>query len=55
MKKLSNKFRDVLFELYGEGEEWDDRWKHYYLNGKMQVCHANITVQYPEFDLKRMK
>lgn len=55
MRKFSNKFQDVLFELRGEGEEWDDRWIKYFFNGKMQVCFAKITIEYPKFDLKRMK
>jgi hypothetical protein len=55
MKMLSSQFRDILFELYGRGEEDNDRWTKYFLNGKMQICLAKITVEYPEFDLSRMK
>ena len=55
MKQLSNQFRDILFELEGRGEEDDDRWIKYFLNGKMQVCTARISIIYPEFELSRMK
>ena len=55
MKKLSAAVPDVLFELDGEGEESDDRWKKYFLNGKMQECQAKITTIYPKFDIGKMK
>ena len=50
---LSNKFRDVLFELSGEGEESGDVWKEYYKNGLMQRCEAALV--YPEFNESKMK
>ena len=53
MRKLSNKFRDVLFELEGEGEESGDMWKEYYKNGKMQRCNAEFVFpEYNELELK---
>jgi len=55
MKRFSNEFKDVLFELRGNGEEEDDRWIRYFLNGKVQVCQAEITIVYPEFDLSKME
>lgn len=42
MKKLSTKFKDVLFELYGNGDESEDIWLEYYKNGGMQRCEARI-------------
>ena len=39
---------DILFTLYGEGENKDDLWVNYYRNGKMQGERATIT--YPDFD-----
>ena len=45
MKRISLEFPNVLFELYGDGEESDDMWYKYFRNGKMQYCPARI-----EFD-----
>ena len=50
MKLLSKKHPDILFELYGNGEEDGDMWKAYYKNGKSYVVRAIIS--YPEFDEK---
>lgn len=54
MIKLSLEFPEIVFTLHGEGEETDDRWKKYYLNGKMQEARAKITVVYDEFDKKKL-
>ena len=48
MKQLSILFPDVLFSLFGEGEDNDDSWYKYFKNGKMQSCYAKID--YDEFD-----
>jgi len=48
MCELSRKFPTVLFELNGNGDDWDDIWVTYYLDGKMQFCPAAIV--YPDFD-----
>ena len=48
MRAISAEFPDVLFQLEGRGEEWDDAWIKYFLGGKMQTCRAEIT--FPPFD-----
>lgn len=48
MKTMSSQFKDILFELRGEGEEAGDIWKAYYLNGKEQMCKAR--VMFDKFD-----
>lgn len=53
MKKLSAVFPDVLFRLYGEGEESGDLWLCYHKNGKSQ--HEPAVVSYGEFDPKKLK
>lgn len=53
MKELSSKYPNVLFKLYGTGEENSDMWKAYFKNGKMQICKAKITFdEYNENLLK---
>lgn len=53
MKAISRAFPDVLFTLSGEGEEAEDIWKEYYLNGKVQVEKAVITTG--KFDKSKLK
>lgn len=48
MKAFSLKHPDVLFTMFREGEEWDDRSYTYYKNGKMQCC--GMTCTFEEFD-----
>ena len=36
MKKLSKALPNVLFRLYGVGEEQDDEWVKFYLNGEVE-------------------
>lgn len=48
MMRLSGRFPDILFSLHGDGENHEDMWETYYLNGRMQYCEAEIT--YPPFD-----
>lgn len=53
MKKISEKYKDVVFKLHGDGEESGDVWEAYYKNGKMQFCPAMITFdQFNESNLK---
>jgi len=53
MVELSRAFPQVLFTLEGAGEEMDDRWRKYYLNGKVHIVQAIIT--YPAFDPLQLK
>ena len=48
MVRLSRVFPEVLFVLWGEGEEPEDLWKCYYLGGRVQEAPAR--VEYPPFD-----
>lgn len=42
----------ILLTLYGEGEESEDLWVKYFLNGKMQISVAKII--YAKFDEKEL-
>lgn len=53
MKEYSLQYPDTIFELSGEGEEGGDIFKHYYKNGKVQVCKAVITFE--KFDESKLK
>ena len=53
MKKISEKYKNVVFKLHGNGEEGGDIWEAYYKNGKMQFCPGMVTFsQYNESNLK---
>lgn len=43
MRMLSKQFPDNLFTLRGDGDDNEDMWKEFYLNGKMQREEAIIT------------
>lgn len=53
MKRISEQFPDVLFTLDGRGEEWDDAWVAYFLNGKEQYCLARI--EFDDFDESKLQ
>lgn len=53
LKEFSKKYPTVLFCLHGEGEEAGDIWDQYFLNGKVQVCKAEIVI--PPFDVGKLK
>lgn len=48
MIQISEKFPWLLLTLWGDGEESDDKWVAYFVNGKVQ--HAQASINYPEFD-----
>jgi hypothetical protein len=53
MKKISEKYPEVLFELTGYGEEQLDIWRTYYKNGKSQPVDVTITFgAFNEAELK---
>ena len=41
--EFSKKHPEVLFTLYGNGEESEDIWYSYYKNGKMQNCPVRFV------------
>jgi len=53
IKEMSKNFLDILFTLNGEGEEPDNIWKKYFLNGKMQIVKAQIV--FDDFDEGKLK
>jgi hypothetical protein len=52
MCRLSKEYPNVLFILTGKGEEPEDMWVKYFMNGKVQVENAVIT--YGKFDPKKL-
>jgi len=48
LKEFSLKYHDALFVLDGDGENSDDFWIAYILNGKAQMCRCRI--EYDEFN-----
>ena len=53
MRVLSSKFPELMFELTGAGENYEDLWTSYFNNGKMQYCPATIT--YDDFDISKLR
>lgn len=52
MRTLSKKYPTVLFDLYGEGEEYPDVWHKYFKNGKMQYC--KLIEHFDDFDEEKL-
>lgn len=52
LKEFSLKHPSILFTLHGEGEENDDIWNKYFLNGKCQVAKAQMSIA--EFDAGKL-
>ena len=48
MIEVSKRFPDVIFVLYGEGEENGDIWNEYYSNGECERVDAVITIPEPK-------
>ena len=53
MKAFSRRYPDILFCLYVEGPSIDDRYKHYFLDGKHQECPGHIVFK--PFDPDKLK
>ena len=53
LEALSAIFPEVLFSLEGYGEENEDIWKMYALNGNSYRIDAEIT--FPKFDISKLK
>ncbi len=51
MLGISREVPDVLFCLWGCGEDAGDLWTQYFLNGKSQYCRAEI----PPFDPAKLE
>lgn len=49
---LSKRFPELLFYLHGVGEEIDDMWDAYFLDGKFQYCPCIIT--YDDFNPSKL-
>lgn len=49
---LSARFPEVLFHLAGNGDDPEDLWEAWFLNGAMQYCPAKIT--YDPFDRNKL-
>lgn len=45
MIALSKKFPNLIFELYGDGEDGDDHWVCYFQNGDSQFCFGSIVYE----------
>lgn len=52
MRAISKEFPDIHFELHGEGEINDDIWTQHFVNGKSQLCMAEIII--PPFDPSKL-
>jgi len=50
LSAFSKRFPKVLFELTGHGEDKDDFWRLYVINGKTQIQWAIIT--FPPYNPK---
>lgn len=53
MINLSEMFPKILFQVDGDGEESDDVWRTYYLNGKSQSVEVKLT--YGKVNMKKLK
>jgi hypothetical protein len=53
MIDLSEMFPKVLFQVDGDGEESDDIWRTYYLNGKTQS--VEVKTVYGKLNMKKLK
>jgi len=52
MTKLSLAYPDVIFELYGDGEETDDVWKAVFYRGKGET--VNEISYFPAINMSKL-
>jgi hypothetical protein len=55
MISLTKRYPKYLFKLHGEGEDREDLWNLYLINGKYQKSYAKITITYPQFDPNELR
>lgn len=48
MLEISKQFPDIIFILYGEGEEGGDLWRKYFANGEYEEAYAEIVYPKPK-------
>jgi hypothetical protein len=53
MRRISSQYPYILFILHGIGEDNDDRWIKYYMNGLTQYAPARFV--YDDFDPALLK
>jgi len=52
MTTLSKLYPNVVFQLDGDGEDADDKWRYYFCNGKSQ--DASPEIVYPEINYEQL-
>lgn len=52
MLEVSKKFPNNIFRMSGDGEESDDKWIVYIMNGKIQ--HCPVQISYDPLDLSKI-
>jgi len=55
MLEVSRAFPGILITLHGQGEEWDDIWQQYFLNGKTYQETAKIKIEFDELQSDQLK
>ena len=54
MLALSARFPDVVFQLYGDGEDSEDKWMTYYKNGRSQKDALRVIIEEDPFDESKL-
>ena len=49
MRDLSRNYPNHIFDLWGDGEDFDDKWHAVFVNGQMALSYAEI--HYPPIDI----
>jgi hypothetical protein len=55
MTDFSLLYPNYLFELNGIGEDREDIWRAWFLNGKKQKEMATVTITHGSFDMDKLK